>query len=85
MAASPPTLPEHVFDKSITGNKMIAASATRRNTIVRGGSSCSDTAAKKNDPPHSTERTPSSDQSRASIRWSLEVIAFALCEDDVYS
>src|SRR3981081_3012732 len=58
-----------------TGSRIIAASATRSKTTVSGGNSFSTTPLKKNDPPHSTESTASRDQSRASIRSSLAVIA----------
>src|SRR5882757_6050907 len=51
------------------------ASATRSSTTVSGGTSRSTTPLKKNEPPHRIERTPSSDQSRASIRSSWAVIA----------
>ena len=53
----------------------MAASSTRNSTSVNGGSSRSTTPLKKNEPPHRTESRPSSDQSRASIRPSLTVIA----------
>src|SRR5450631_464793 len=54
---------------------MMAASAPRSKTSVSGGSPRNTTPLKKNDPPHSTESRPSSDQSRASIRLSQDVIA----------
>src|SRR3984893_11016351 len=57
----------------------MAASATRSSTTVSGGNSRSATPLKKNDPPHSTESSPSRDQSRASIRLSLAVIAAHVC------
>src|ERR1700676_4881721 len=62
------------------GSRMMAASATRNKTSVSGGSSFSTIPLKKNDPPHSTESTQSSDQSRASIRSSLDVIAAHVVE-----
>src|SRR3954463_655518 len=58
----------------------MAASATRRNTTVNGGNSFSTTPLKKNDPPHRIESRPSSDQSRASIEVSFEVIAAHICD-----
>ena len=57
-----------------TGKRTRAASATRNSTTVSGGNSRSTTPLKKNEPPHNTESTASSDQSLASIRWSLDVI-----------
>src|SRR5262245_46358082 len=53
----------------------MAASSTRNSTSVKGGNSRSTTPLKKNDPPQRIESRPRSDQSRASIRLSLEGIA----------
>ena len=52
---------------------MSAASATRSKTTVSGGNSRNTTPLKKNEPPHSTESRPSSDQSRASILFSSRI------------
>ena len=54
-----------------TGRRIRAASATRSSTTVSGGSSRSTMPLKKNEPPHSTESTASSDQSLMSMRWSV--------------
>ncbi len=59
----------------MSGSKISAASATRRKTSVNGGNSRSTTPLKKNEPPQSTERKASSDQSRTSIRSVLAVIS----------
>ncbi len=60
---------------------MSAASATRSSTTVSGGNSRSTTPLKKNEPPHSTDSTASSDQSRASILMSLDVICGSAIQD----
>src|SRR6476646_4527008 len=64
---------------------MIAARVTRRNTTVNGGNSLSTTPLKKNEPPHSTESRPSSDQSRASIEASFVVITVISAATPLYS
>ena len=64
-----------------TGRRIRAASATRSSTTVSGGNSRSTTPWKKNEPPHSTESTASSNQSLASIRWSLEIICGSAIQD----
>jgi hypothetical protein len=78
--------PDSVSGKRIryahsTGRRMSAASATRSSTTVSGGNSRSATPLKKNEPPHSTESMASSDQSLASIRWSLDVICGSAIQD----
>ena len=56
---------------------MMVASVTRKNTSVSGGNSRSTTPLKKNEPPHSTDSRPSSDQSRASMEVLLAVICWS--------
>jgi hypothetical protein len=50
-----------------SSTSVVAASATRQSATVSGGSSATAILAKKNEPPHSTERMSSSIQSTVEI------------------